>query len=357
MKFIGSLIAFASLAAAAPQAGTSLDVKLEMAGNSAVRATIINSGKTNLKIFKTGTILDEAPIQKAHITRDDERETEVAELRKSVGNKVRFRGIRQRIATQNLDDAAFEHIPAGDSVEVVFNVGEVHDLSAGGAVNIHSSGVMHFANPDNNELAGSIPYTSNIVRTTIDGPEAASLLKSFHAERRSVVQGDCGGSKYSASETALDDCVKIARLAQSAANSNAQKVMEYFKDVSDSTKQDIASVYDRVADECSSGNRSTRYFCSDIQGNCAKNVLAYTVTDQDYQVYCDLYFNLPSVTYTCHAQDQATTVLHEMTHLAEVADTSDMAYGYNNIMKLDSYSALHNADSYSLFANAIVAGC
>ncbi|KAG6008156.1 hypothetical protein E4U21_004913 [Claviceps maximensis] len=345
MKFIVSVATLASLAAATPQAETPLDVKLEMAGNSAVRAVITNNGKTNLKIFKTGTLLDTAAIQKAQITRED-------------GKKVDFHGVRQRITTQNLDEAAFEHIPAGKSVDVVFNVGQVHDLSPGGNINIQSSGVMHFANQDNNQLAGSVPYTSNTIHTEIDGPKAASVLESFRVNnmKRATVDSDCSGSRASAASAALDNCFKIAGLAQSAAQSNDDKVMEYFKDTSAGTKSIIASVFEKVANECGTAGSST-YYCSDLNNSCSEGVVAYTMPFAGREVYCDYYFGLPAVTSKCHGQDQATTTLHEMTHLNSVALTSDNAYGYDNIMNLDTASALDNAESFSLFANAIVVGC
>lgn len=70
MKFL-SLVSLATMALAAPsvekRAPTPLDVKLEMVGNSEVKATVTNTGKSNLKVFKTGTILDSAPIEKAQV--------------------------------------------------------------------------------------------------------------------------------------------------------------------------------------------------------------------------------------------------------------------------------------------------
>lgn len=73
MKFL-SFIALASMAMAAPsaekRAPSPLDVKLEMVGNSEVKATVTNNGKSNLKLFKTGTILDSAPVEKARVAYD-----------------------------------------------------------------------------------------------------------------------------------------------------------------------------------------------------------------------------------------------------------------------------------------------
>jgi len=43
--------------------------------------------------------------------------------------------------------------------------------------------------------------------------------------------------------------------------------------------------------------------------------LAYTIPSTNEIVNCPLYYSaLPALTSTCHAQDQATTTLHEMTH-------------------------------------------
>lgn len=46
---------------------TGLDVKLEMTGNTAVEATVTNLGSTALKVFKTGTILDDRPVEKVQV--------------------------------------------------------------------------------------------------------------------------------------------------------------------------------------------------------------------------------------------------------------------------------------------------
>lgn len=68
MKFAAGLAALATLAAAAPSGAPSpLDVKLEMAGNSQVKATITNNGKNNLKVFKVGTIFDNTSTEKARV--------------------------------------------------------------------------------------------------------------------------------------------------------------------------------------------------------------------------------------------------------------------------------------------------
>jgi hypothetical protein len=61
--------------------------------------------------------------------------------------------------------------------------------------------------------------------------------------------------------------------------------------------------------------------------------------------------DLPALTKSCHAQDQATTTLHEVTHLSQIKGTQDLGYGYSAAIRLSATQALNNADSYALFAN------
>lgn len=72
MKFLGPL-ALASMALATPRvwntrkASSPLDLRIEMDGNSKVRAVLTNRGDHDLRLLKTGTFLDEAPVEKAKI--------------------------------------------------------------------------------------------------------------------------------------------------------------------------------------------------------------------------------------------------------------------------------------------------
>lgn len=67
MKFA----ALAALVAAAPnvenRGPSPFEVKLEMLGNSEVKATFMNKGKNNLKVLKTGSILDSSHVEKAKV--------------------------------------------------------------------------------------------------------------------------------------------------------------------------------------------------------------------------------------------------------------------------------------------------
>jgi hypothetical protein len=83
-------------------------------------------------------------------------------------------------------------------------------------------------------------------------------------------------------------------------------------------------------------------------------VLAYTLPSQNVIAYCNIFFTaLPALSGTCHAQDQATTILHEETHAPAVYSpgTQDNGYGYTAATSLSSSQAVANADSYALYAN------
>jgi hypothetical protein len=65
------LATLASLASAASvdisKRESPLYVKLEMASNTAVKAYIINTGSTALKLFKIGSLLDDNPVEKVEV--------------------------------------------------------------------------------------------------------------------------------------------------------------------------------------------------------------------------------------------------------------------------------------------------
>ena len=106
-------------------------------------------------------------------------------------------------------------------------------------------------------------------------------------------------------------------------------------------------------------NRAANHFVqigTDIYGGCSSGVLAYTLPSNNYIAYCPLFFSdLPGLTGQCHAQDQATTALHEETHAPAVYSpgTEDNGYGYSAATRLSSSAAVLNADSYALYANGM----
>lgn len=132
-------------------------------------------------------------------------------------------------------------------------------------------------------------------------------------------------------------------------------MIEFFASDSTSTRQNVADVFAKIADECRSTTTGiSDQYCTDALNNCDDDmgILAYTVPSRNVMVSCGLFFNeLPALEDRCHRQDQATTTLHEVTHLRAVAGTLDLAYGYDLLVELSASEALENADTYAVFSN------
>lgn len=233
----------------------------------------------------------------------------------------------------------------------------MHDLATGGAVDILSQGALPYAEADSTELSGALPFVSNKLSTTVDGAAAEKVRASFAEKvKRAVLQSDCTGTRGTSTRTALTNCRSLALAASSAASSgSSSKFSEYFKTTSSSTRSAVAATFSKVASECgSTTSGASDYYCTDVYGYCESNVLAYTIPSQSIIVNCPLYYSaLPALTSSCHDQDQATTTLHEATHLTEIAGTDDLGYGYSAATSLSTSQALNNADSYALYANGM----
>jgi deuterolysin len=297
MKFqVLSVLALASLATAVSDAldkrDSPLAVSLEVTDNTNVKATIKNTGTEDLKLFKTGTFLDDSHVEKVEVFRS--------------GEQVAFDGLRLRVSTANLDESAFQILKAGETIEAAFDIAVAHDMSAGGDFDLLTEGAFAYAELDSTAIAGAVPFTSNKVTTAVDGAKAGKVRRDWiHLAKRTIVQSDCTGTRGSATRTALSNCASLARTAASAAVNNAAKLNEYFKSTSSSTASSVQTVYNRIATQCGSttSGDSTQY-CSDILGACSAGVLAYTSPSTSQMVNCPAFFSLSPLSSQCHAQDQ-----------------------------------------------------
>lgn len=241
----------------------------------------------------------------------------------------------------------------------------MHDLSAGGDFDFVVRGSFLTADPDTNNITGVVPYDSDALPNHVDGPTAAKVRRDFHDNikrklraKRADVATDCTGARGQAQLKALTNCEQLASAAaRAASNGSAAKMTEYFKSSSSSTRSTVADVFTAIASECGSTTSGiSDQYCTDVMDYCepVDSVLAYTLPSQDVMVSCPLYFNeLPALATGCHRQDQASTTLHEATHLRQIRGTNDYGYGYSAIQQLSTSQALDNADTYTLFANGM----
>jgi len=352
---IAALVSVASSTAIAlTKRASSLDVKLSAEGNTMIKAAITNTGSRALNLLNKGTLLDNAAVEKVRVS--------------STAGKVPFLGIRKRVKTTELSQDAFTSIEAGQTIEVKVDMATVHDLSTGGSFKVAAYGAVPFAEAGSTALVPgqALTYNSNELEVNVDGAAAAKVERAIppleSLDKRTVVQSDCTGSQRQNVLSALQYCNQLANAASSAATSgSASKFQEYFKTTSSSTRRTVAARLSAVAQECSSSTSgATTQYCSDVYNACDSNTLAYTQPSNDVVVNCPLYFSyLPVISQSCHAQDMATTTLHEYTHAPGVYSpgTEDNAYGYDASIQLSSSQAVLNADTYALYANAIYVGC
>ncbi|KAF2710095.1 neutral protease 2-like protein [Pleomassaria siparia CBS 279.74] len=339
-----SLVALASYVSATAinvnKRASPLSVELTASGNSEVTATFTNNGATALNLLNKGTVLDEVnPVEKVKMFTGDA--------------KVTFEGIKLRIMTSGLSTDDFTAIGAGETKTITVETAALHAVNEGGHFDVFAEGQIPFAAVNTTKLAGSIPYESNKLSMSINGTVASTVAKAL---KRSTVGSSCTGTKLTAVNTALSNCAKLATSAASAATAGT-KITTYFKTASSAT---VSARLKAVASDCSGATSKTSTNCNDAYSGCSSNVLAYTVPSASYITYCPIFFSaLPALTTSCHAQDQATTVLHEETHASSVYSpgTEDNGYGYAAATALSANAALNNADSYALYANAIYANC
>ncbi|KAK1449971.1 metalloproteinase [Colletotrichum melonis] len=369
MKFLTGLSCFAAVASAVVvdlnKRDSPLDVKIESTGNTAIKASITNTGASDLKVLKAGSILDKLAVEKAEVF--------------AGSDKVEFDGIRLRLGTNGLPEDAFQVLSAGETVSVEWNYGEVHDLSVGGKVDVAAKGALSIAEVGSNDITSTASFSSNVLSVEVDGAAASKVRRDFRENvKRTVVQSDCTGTQRTATTTALSNCRALAAAASSAASTGAAaKMVEYFKSSSTATRTTVAGVFAKVATECGSTTSGvSKQYCTDIYPACSSGVIAYTLPSASYMVNCKYrcphdkkwhivfgdssdetpratgpyFFNsLTALSSTCHAQDRATTALHEVTHLTQIKGTTDQSscYGYSCVQSLTAAQNLNHADTYA----------
>ncbi|RYP07140.1 hypothetical protein DL764_002687 [Monosporascus ibericus] len=251
-----------------------LNVKPEIVGNTAVKASITNNGETDLNLFETGYFLDEAAVEKVDVFQASALPLTYSPpypplyhvhhhlLRKVKGishsslwkkkSKVAFKGIHLHALATDLAEDVFETIGAGATLETTFAVVQTYDVSDGSAVDLSSEGVFAYAEPNTTQIAGVVPCSSNLLSAEVDGAATGEARSAFLG-RRSMVQN----------------------AATSTSSGNAAKVTEYYKSSTSSVRSTAASVFSRVATECGSASSGVaRYYCSDVYGVCSSTVLA-----------------------------------------------------------------------------------
>lgn len=127
----------------------------------------------------------------------------------------------------------------------------------------------------------------------------------------------------------------------------------YFRTTNPDVRQNVAKRFYAVADECAARSNKAKTFCTDPRQFCRTDYIAYTLGSEITN--CDLYWSFPLINTQCHGIGQATTTIHEMTHVDGLFDpsTDDVPghYGWPALTQLPPEQAVLNGDNYGFYAN------
>lgn len=270
------------------------------------------------------------------------------------GQQISSLGIQPIIDPAALQEENFQVLSGGESIELDWDVAEDHDLSVGGDFNITSSGILSYAELNSTVLSGTVRYESNVVQASVDGEQAASVFTVF-ADKRASIQSDCQGGQRDQTRWSLGWCRRMALYAEKVSRSGPADRMNFFFKSSDAaTRKRVGDNFHKIAVECGSPVTGVaRVFCSDRHSFCRPEYIAYAYGSDI--VNCPLFFRLPTNNKECRANTQATTAIHEASHLSQILGTSDYngCYGIDCIRRLSREQNLNHADTYSFFAQGM----
>ncbi|KAB8075238.1 hypothetical protein BDV29DRAFT_110163 [Aspergillus leporis] len=169
---------------------------------------------------------------------------------------------------------------------------------------------------------------------------------------------------------AIDDALaQAARMAQAGADAirsgsdySSSLFYSFFKTNDQSSKNRVAGVLEKIAQEALAGNRGVvTYYCTPEGIQCQESeaftTTAYGETDGTYGRIrtCPAYYSFPKWSTTCDVLDQATSSLHEMAHTKGIFGPE--TYGYDAVHQLYPSAALENAESYAFFSKSAFLNC
>ncbi|KAG7118803.1 Neutral protease 2 like protein [Verticillium longisporum] len=322
-----------------------------------IEATIKNAGSKDLAFLKPGTIFGSTRVQLLDAQRIESDGSR---------RKAAFQGIVASVDFDALAPENYEVLRPGSAIVKKIDATSLYRLSAG-TYEFSATGLFA-AQPDSASLPTvSEEYKSNKLTVTID-EATASLSRVVPAplQHRALLQEDSckNTTQHQLMLDALANCKPLAEAgAAEARDVTSLRFVEYFRSNTSDSRQLVADRLDAVAKECStSDSGGVRVYCTEPFDwtECSVPLVAYTWPLNSWVIVCPMFFDTrPPLPQMCHKQDHATTMIHEMTHNPAVYEpsTQDVAYSYPNVTQLDPDRALDNADTYSLFANAIHLDC
>ncbi|TLD34786.1 neutral protease 2 [Venturia nashicola] len=325
-----------------PDPPAQVEVTLTPQSGSLVQVSIKNVSKKKYDFFQRGSLLDENPIHKLQV-------------RSSSGGETSFIGVHPRVRQDGtLKKESFRSLKEGKSVEYTLDAAKLYDLSAGGAFEISAEGVLPYSQPGKKKISGEATYKSNTVTLNVNSDEVKQAKRDL--ERRNRMQPDCTAARRDQASNALAVCSNIAFVAgEKALKGSVDQFARYFRTGDPNIRRIVSERFHAVADECAARSNKASTFCTDQRKLCRSDYISYTLGVDITN--CDLYWTFPLVNNKCHGVGQATTTIHEMTHVdglyGQATDDFPGHYGWPALMDLAPQQAIMNGDNYGYYANAV----
>jgi len=312
-----------------------------------VDATVSNTGTEAVKILKYGTVLDaKVPTRSFTLTKND------AEV-PFIGAKISVQSLDQ------LTDAAWVTIPAGESVTVSHSIEKLYDFESAGTGAFTITPVTDFQLAGSDDAANASKETSKV---SVPAVQSITVNVSADVARREVathgkrsVVSCSNSSQASFISSSYSEAKSLATIAANYISSTPTGSIytAYYKTNSATT---VRSRFTAVASESSS---SRTLSCTDPYGVCDGNVIAYTVIATTNIYFCSIFYNEVTTSRLCSGTTVASrnirggTTLHELTHA--ISGTDDVTYGCSADQALSAANQLRNADNYNCFSTQVYA--
>ncbi|PLN85520.1 Metalloprotease [Aspergillus taichungensis] len=195
-------------------------------------------------------------------------------------------------------------------------------------------------------------------------PVYSHEITHMHRRETGLKLESCTSSQQTIVEAAIQRAASLSKAAADAAvNGDAKIFEEYFRTTDTASRKEVAARFEAIANEASNfGSGTVTYNCGNelSQSDCGgSGVLAYAVSGNNKVVACPSWYKIVPAIDDCGGTDQGLAMLHELSHIAGVYSpaTQDLAYKYNNLVKLPKEQAILNADTYNAYAGAIDLDC
>ena len=258
------------------------------------------------------------------------------------GQKVRYLGpVYKRPAITGKD---YITLKAGESLVQTVNLGEYYDLSASGEYEIKYQ-VTSFNLYD--EKGNAFKFKSNLQS------DAISAKVTGRKKPPPPPDPEPGDTAFSSCTIDQQAILLDARASASDLASNSESYLldgvqgprytTWFGIYNTTRYSTVTTHFSAISDAMD--NAGITFSCK-----CKQPYFAYVYPNDPYKIYLCKVFWQVSLTGT---DSQAGTLIHEMSHFYNVANTDDFVYGQTGAMNLaitDPDDAVMNADNHEYFA-------